>query len=103
MTREADKDVLDVLACEFELRPLGAPGIDAVAKAALNVKRDGERKLAVSFDPSAQRVVEAFAAAERDCCSTLSWTVETQNGTLRLIVGAQPQQIDVLEAMFTIS
>ena len=101
MAREADRDVLDVLACEFELRPVGAPDIDAVAKTILNVARDGERKLAVSFDPAAERELTAFVEAERHCCSTLSWTVEKGGGTLRLIVGAQPQQIDVLEAMFS--
>lgn len=100
---ETDRDALDVLACEIELRPAGAPGIDAIAKSVLNVERDGERSLAVSFDPSAQRAVEAFAAAERDCCSTLSWTVETQDGAVRLVVGAEPRQIDALEALFTAS
>lgn len=101
MTNVPDRDTLDVLACEIELRPVGAPGFDAIADAILNVQRDGERRLAVSFDPAATPQVEAFAAAECQCCSTLRWVVERGDGVVRLTVGAEPQQIDVLEQLFT--
>jgi hypothetical protein len=95
------RDALDTLACEIELRPVGAPGFDAIADAILNVQRDGERTLAVSFDPAATSRVEAFAAAECQCCSTLRWVVERGDGVVRLRIGAEPAQIDVLEALFT--
>jgi hypothetical protein len=67
----------------------------------LNVTRDGERALAVSFDPAAARDIEAFVAAEQQCCSTLTWTLSPARGTLRLTIEAQPQQLDVLEELFT--
>jgi hypothetical protein len=101
MRNVPDRAALDVLACEIELRPAGAPGFDAIANAIVNVQRDGERQLAVSFDPAAAPQVEAFAAAECQCCSTLRWTVERGDGVVRLRVGAEPAQIDVLEALFT--
>ena len=63
--------------------------------------RDGERALAVSFDLSASREIEAFVAAEQQCCSTLTWTLARDADALRLTVEAQPQQIDVLEELFT--
>ena len=100
MTR-ADRDALNALACEIELRPRGAPGIGAIAKAVRNVTRDGERSLAVSFDPAAARDIEAFVAAEQRCCSTLMWTLTRDAVALRLTIEAQPQQIDVLEELFT--
>ena len=92
---------LDVLGCEIELRPRGAPGIEKIAKAIMTVERDGPRALAVEFDAGAARDVEAFVAAERRCCSTLSWAVEQTDGVTRLTIGAEPPQIDLLEEIFS--
>jgi hypothetical protein len=89
-----------MLACEIELRPVGAPGFDAIAGAIRNVHRDGERTLVLSFSPAAADAVEAFAAAERACCSSLAWKVERDASTVRLRVDAAPAQVDVLEALF---
>jgi hypothetical protein len=96
-----DRDALAVLACEIDRRPRGAPDIEAVADSIVDVRRDGERALAVSFRPEAFSDVEAFVAAERRCCPALSWTLDRSDGAVRLIITAQPRQIDVLERLFT--
>ncbi len=100
MTNEATRDALEVLACEIDVRPVGAPGIDALAAAILGVERvDGE--LIVSFAPGAADVVRRFVAAEERCCATIRWDVETIPDAVRLRIGAEPQQIEVLERLFT--
>ncbi|MEX1255309.1 MAG: hypothetical protein WEE64_13305 [Dehalococcoidia bacterium] len=96
----SDENALDILACEIELRPRGAPGIEDIARAIVTVERAGPCTLAVEFDAAAAADVEAFAAAEQRCCSTLSWTVEHREGVTRLTIGAEPPQIDLLEEIF---
>jgi hypothetical protein len=96
---ELTKDTLGVLSCNIELRSVGAPGADALAEAIVGVERDGEL-LVVSFAPDALEVVERFADAERQCCASIRWDVETTSDGVRLRVGAEREQLDVLEAMF---
>jgi hypothetical protein len=96
-----DDDALDILACEIDLRPRGAPGIEEIACAAVGTERSGQRTLVVSFEPDAAPRVEAFAAAERRCCSTLSWAVAHSDRGTELTIGAAPQQIDVLQQVFS--
>jgi hypothetical protein len=96
-----DQNALDILACEIELRPRGAPGIEQLASAVIAVERPGPRALTVEFDPAASAQVEAFAAAEQSCCSTLSWAVERTDGVTRLTIGAAPAQIELLERLFS--
>jgi len=92
--------MLEVLACEIDVRPVDAPGIDALASAILGVERiDGE--LIVSFAPGAAGVVQRFVAAEQQCCSTIRWDVEQTPAAVRLRIGAEPQQIELLEQLFT--
>lgn len=100
MTEDATFLPLDVLACEIEARPKGAPGIADVAVGVLSVERERETLL-VSFDPAMTAAIEAFVAAEQRCCASLSWRLDTSGGATRLSVVAQPQQIDLLEQLFT--
>jgi hypothetical protein len=93
------EDTLDLLACDIELRPVGAPGVDALAAAIRGVERNGET-LVVSFAADARKVVERFAAAERQCCALIRWDVEHAADGVWLRVGAASEQLDVLEAMF---
>jgi hypothetical protein len=97
----SDQNALDILACEIELRPRGAPGIEEIAVAVVEVERPGPRALTVDFDAAAAQDVQAFAAAEQRCCATLSWTVERADGVTRLTIGAAPAQIDLLERLFS--
>jgi hypothetical protein len=58
-------DVLEVLACEIDARPHGAPGPDALVAHVRAVRRDGSAVI-VTFDASAREAVEAFAAKLHD-------------------------------------
>ncbi len=62
---------LDVLACDWQARPRGAPGIAEIAPSVQDVRREGQA-LVVSFDANAAGDVEAFVSAEQQCCSTLT-------------------------------
>ena len=53
----------------------------------------------MTFDPSAAEVVRAVVEAERQCCSTIGWQLETDPG-LKLRISAKPLQLDALEEMF---
>jgi hypothetical protein len=96
---DPQSQALDVLVCDWQARPRGAPGIAEIAPSVQGVRRDGAA-LVVSFDANAARDVEAFVAAEQQCCSTLTWALEPRDGSLVLTIGAAPQQLDVLEQLF---
>jgi hypothetical protein len=53
----------------------------------------------LSFNETAMPTIEAFAAAERLCCSTILWEVNAASSELR--IGAAPAQLDALEAVFS--
>jgi hypothetical protein len=93
-------DPLEVLACEIELRPQGAPGVDEIARLVLDTKRrDGE--LILTFEASSAASVEAFAAAERQCCSTLSWEIRSVRDEVELSIRGSPEQTRLLEGLFS--
>jgi hypothetical protein len=99
MTERERENGLDVLACDIETRPQGAPGIDDIAPALRNVARAPD-VLTVSFDPSSAHDVEAFVKAERQCCSTLDWQVERAPDAIVVRVSASQEQLDVLQQLF---
>jgi hypothetical protein len=93
-----DQEALDVLACEFALRPVGAPGPHEIRRYLRAVeRRPGE--IIIEFEPPGIDAVSAFVAAERACCANLTWALETQSA-LRLTIGGTMVQIDVLAQMF---
>src|ERR1700694_2022325 len=100
MTSQPQQNALDVLACEIGVRPRGAPGIAEIAPSVQGVRRDGAA-LVVSFDANAARDIEAFGAGEPQFCSTLTGALEPRDGSLVLTIGAAPQQLDVLEQLFS--
>jgi hypothetical protein len=90
-------DLLAVLACEIERRPR-APGIGELAPHVREVARE-PGALAVRFAPEARAVVEAFAAAERECCAGIGWQLsEGPEVVLRVEAGAAA--LDALADMF---
>lgn len=98
MTERLQPEILDTLACEPANRPKGAPTICDIQPSIRSAHRD-ERQLTVTFDRSATELVGAVVAAERRCCSTITWDLETtQEPVLRIKAG--PTQLDVLEAIF---
>lgn len=101
MNEQLAPDVLDALVCEIGRRPKGAPTIADVTGSVRSVRRDADT-LIVTFEPAAADVVAAVAAAERHCCSTIGWHVETDSA-VRLRITARPLQLDALAEMFSIT
>lgn len=100
MTLAERQDQLQVLGCEIEARPAGAPGAADIAHALIEVEREAADVLVLSFERSATREVEAFVAAEQRCCAGLAWSVEAQADATRIRVAAGADQLDVIERLF---
>ena len=92
-------EILDTLVCEPASRPQAAPTIGEIVPAVRSVLRD-ERQLTVTFDRGATSLVSAVVAAERRCCSTITWQLKTTDDPVLSIL-ATPGQLDVLEAIFS--
>jgi len=99
MTAPLQPEILDTLVCEPASRPKGAPTIGDILPTVRAVSRD-EQRLTVTFDRTATDLVGAVVAAERRCCSTIVWELETGREPV-LRIGARPVQLDVLEAIFS--
>ena len=99
MNERVQPETLDTLVCELGRRPKGAPTIAEVAPSVRALRRQGNT-LIVDFDPAATDVVAAVVDAERQCCSTIGWHLETDQ-RVQLRIDATPMQLDVLEAMFS--
>jgi hypothetical protein len=99
MTEQLQPEVLDTLVCEIGRRPKDAPTIGDVIPEIRSARRD-ERHLMLTFDRTATDLVSAVVEAERQCCSTIVWDLETEP-TLELRISAAPAQLDVLEAIFS--
>ena len=94
---QPDDDALDVLACEWQKRPRGAPSFDDLALLLRAVERAGDT-LVLRYAPGALAQVEALAAAERLCCSAIGFSVEPEPApTLR--IRATAAQLDIFEVM----
>jgi hypothetical protein len=99
MTEPLQPEILDTLVCEPASRPKDAPTIGDILPAVRAALRD-ERHLTVMFDRTATDLVSAVVEAERRCCPTIVWDLETACGPA-LRIGATPGQLDVLEAIFS--
>jgi hypothetical protein len=93
-----DDDVLTVLSCDLNARPVGAPAFEDVLPAISAVWREMDA-LVVGFDPRLRRTIEGFAAAERACCSSIRWEVSAIEPVLR-IVPEDESQMALLKELF---
>ena len=98
MSDQFTPQILDTLVCELGKRPAGAPTIGEIIGFVTELQRCTDT-LIVTFEPAATSAVEAVVEAERQCCSTIGWHLEAEDG-LRLRISAQPLQLDALEAIF---
>ena len=98
MSEPHTPEVVETLMCEVGQRPKGAPTIDQIVGSVMALTR-GADSLVVAFDPAAADVVQAVVEAERQCCSTLGWQLETEHG-LQLRITAKPLQLDALAEIF---
>ena len=55
----------------------------------------------MSFAATVTRELEAFVAAEQQCCADISWNLEQAGAQTRLKVVATAEQLDLLEKLFT--
>ena len=92
----ANADILDALACTIDKRPAGAPGIFELEPFVTQVRREAD-SLIVGYTAQGSGTIEAFVAAERLCCNSIEWNLNTA-GTLR--IAATPEQTDVLAEVF---
>ena len=90
-------ELLDVVSCDIASRPT-APGPAELQAYLVGVSRF-PGALVYEFRPDAREPLTEFVAAERVCCSGLSWDI-VDNGQLTLRIGASETQLDVLEGMF---
>ncbi len=99
MTTDHADDALDVLACEYERRPKGAPSFFDLQGAIRQVQREDDA-LVVDFDTHEAARVEQLVAAERLCCPGIGWELE-QTPAPRLRIRAAPAQLAVFEQFLT--
>lgn len=92
------EDLLDVIGCEIDERPTGAPGIDELAPFVRSVERVAGA-VTVAFAPDARESLLAFVEAERQCCAGIGWSVQETPGLALRIEAGEPA-LDVINALF---
>lgn len=97
MKSAAREDPLEVIGCEIARRPAEAPALYDLAPLALRSTRS-PGALIVEFPAAALATVEAFAAAERQCCASIGWTVES-DPVVTLRITTNDAALDAIEAM----
>jgi hypothetical protein len=98
---QLEEETLEALSCEIGRRPEDAPTFGDVIGRVKSVRRQDD-SLIVQFDPAAADVVAAYAEAERQCCSTINWQLET-GPAVWLRISGTPMQIAALQEMFGIT
>jgi len=98
-TADTSQEDEDVLICEYEKRPRGAPSFSDLHDAIAAVRRD-KGGLRVTFDPAQRAAVEQLAVAERLCCPTIGFEVSPPPD-LTLQITATPGKLATLEQMLT--
>lgn len=91
-------ELIEVLACEFDARPRGAPSFDDLAPHIIAVRRDA-RAVTIDYAPEAHDGMTQLVAAERLCCPGIGWRLDETAS--RLHITATPAQLDALEQMLT--
>jgi hypothetical protein len=92
-------DTLETLVCELGRRPKGAPTIGDIVTCVTAEHRQAD-DLVITFDPSAADLVSAVVDAERQCCATIGWELETTTA-VHLRLSGTASQLDALAEMFS--
>lgn len=88
------EDILEVVGCDIDQRPT-APGIDGLQEHIRGIVRT-PGVLTITFAPEAVETVEAFAAAERVCCTGITWDVQHEPETT-LKISTNDTALDALQ------
>jgi hypothetical protein len=99
VNRDKLGDALDVLACEIDKRPDGAPSFFDLRASIQAVRREGE-SLRVDFDPTETAAVQRLVEAERLCCPDIGWDLQP-SPSLTLTIRATPAQLAIVEQFLT--
>jgi hypothetical protein len=91
------EDTDDVLVCEYEKRPRGAPSFFDLHDAIRQVGFEGDT-LRVDFAPDYRQKVEQLAAAERLCCPTIDFDLSSPPAVTVWMRGT-PGQLATLQQM----
>ena len=92
-------EILEVLSCEIERRPAGAPGPDDLARWLRGIERS-EDGLIFEFCAEGLAEVSAFAQAEQECCGGLGWEVVEDGDAVRLRVTGTATRLDALAGLW---
>ena len=98
MTMPLHEKHLATLQCQIGRRPAGAPGVNDLISAVRAVQREAGA-LIVTVAEDAVETVERFAAAERECCPDIGWSV-VAGPPVALRIEATAQQLDTLAEIF---
>jgi hypothetical protein len=99
MREQLPPETLDTLACELDRRPKNAPTIADLVASVRSLRREADT-LIVEFEPTVADLVAAVVAAERQCCSTIGWHLDTDR-PVQLRITARPMQLTTLEKLFS--
>lgn len=88
------EDLLTVIGCEIDKRP-DAPTIADLAPLVTGMTRTGDG-LTVTCAGGSLQQIEAFAAAERQCCGAIGWAV-AGTPSVTLTISAPAPTLDLLE------
>ena len=91
------EDLIDVIQCEIDRRP-EAPVIADLEPHFVGLSRQPEM-LTVSFAAEARETLEAFVAAERQCCAGVGWSV-SDGPQVMLRIEAGPAALDAFAMLF---
>jgi len=98
MTALRHDDIIEVLECDFDVRPKGAPGVDQLLPHVRGVARV-RGALVVEFDEQSIETLAAFVEAERLCCAGIGWEIVESPG-LRLRITANDEQLMAIESLW---
>jgi hypothetical protein len=98
---ELDEKSLHTLSCDIAVRPRDAAGISHLAPFICKVEAN-DSEVIVESKKTGKESVESFVAAERLCCTGLTWTVEDGEDVLRLIISGTAEQMSVVKEWFVI-
>jgi hypothetical protein len=93
------EDLLQIIGCEIGARPAAAPGLGELAPHLLRAERS-PGALTAHFAAEAAETLEAFVAAERQCCPGLGWQLSRGAGEVTLRIAAAEPALEVLAKMF---
>jgi hypothetical protein len=91
-------DADDVLVCEYDKRPKGAPSFLDLQHAITAVVPEDDT-LQVTFDPDERAAVEQLVAAERLCCPTIGFDLSPPPALVLAIRGTPAQRATLTQML----